>query len=91
MKYQPECVLGNRFNAVPPARRNEEIIAGLEIEGFTSVECQARDSRKKDHPFGVGLVIPETLGTGFSSGGDRLESEASSLQDLLKNLPLPLG
>jgi hypothetical protein len=38
MKCQPECVLGNRLNAVPQVRGNEEVVAGLEIECFPIAE-----------------------------------------------------
>ena len=52
---------------------DEEVVSGFQRERWLIGDLQNRVAFHKQHPFILGLIIPEALGTGLTAGDDALD------------------
>ena len=67
MNGQPDSRFARRrpFDSVPSAGGDVDPVAGLQIDHFI-FEAESGGAAEKDDPFGLRLIVPETLGRGLA-------------------------
>jgi len=67
------------IDAMPATGGNDQVIAGIEMHGFTGFEAERGGAAKQHHPLGPLLIIPETVWTRRTIGYDVLQREGTLL------------
>ena len=81
MHRQPKRIRRGAGDSMTDVGGDEEVVSGFQRERWLIGDLQNRVAFHKQHPFILGLIIPEALGTGLTMGVDALDFDACFLEE----------